>query len=130
MEYERDGTLLFWLEGHDATRFERVMALLRDMVPVAEREWWPSLGLWVIDAGWDEELQEILEEHLEPGDILVRGVPLDAGDEDEWPEHPRQPVPGVGRHGWIDLDVSPTVPDRQRLGRLILPAWGTSDFGE
>jgi hypothetical protein len=126
IEYERDGTILFWLDGHDAPRFERIIAALRSTVPVAEREWRAGLGLWVIDAGWDEELLELLEDHCERGDILVSGLPLDAPEEEEPLDEPlgRLAPRTRGRHAWIDLDDWPRAPLPLRVGRLILPYWG------
>jgi hypothetical protein len=126
IDYERDGTILFRLDGHETPRFERVLASLRATIPVAEREWHADLGLWVIDAGWDEELLEILEDYFDPADILVSGLSLDAREEETLREEALPwPIPrGVGRHGWLDLnDLSPPLPDRWRLGHLIIPDW-------
>jgi hypothetical protein len=126
IEYERDGTILFRLDGHDAPRFERIIAALQSTVPVAEREWRADLGLWVIDAGWDEELLEILEDHCERADILVGGLPLDTREDEEPLEDEARPLirPLYSRHAWIDLDDWPRAPLPLRVGRLILPYWG------
>jgi hypothetical protein len=127
IDYEQDGTILVRLEGHEPRRFERAVTAMRAVIPTAAREWRPDLGLWVIDAGWDEELQEALEDHFERADILVRGRPLDPSDawEEEADDAAWPLIRPSGRHGWIDLDAPP--PPRPRLGRLILPYWGDRD---
>jgi hypothetical protein len=129
LDYERDGTILFHLDGHGTPRFERILAAMRATVPVAEREWHADLGLWVIDAGWDDELIEILEDHCERADILVSGLSLDTRDEEDFLEDalPWPLLRTPGRHGWLDLsDLPPPVVDRRRLGHLIIPDWDAS----
>jgi hypothetical protein len=123
LDYEQDGTVLFRMDGHEAARFERVMEAVRAAIPVAAREWRPALGLWVIDAGWDEELLDLLEDHFERADILVRGCPLEIPEEAEEREETTWLLAArrSGHHGWIDLEDR--WPLRPRLGRLILPYW-------
>lgn len=128
LDYDRDDTILFRLDGHDEPRFERILAALRATIPVAEREWHADLGLWSIDAGWDEELLELLEDHCERDDILVGGLSLAALDEEPTPEDaiPWPILRTPGPHGWLDLGDRPPIFDPRRLGHLIIPDWDVS----
>ena len=76
LNYDAEGALLFRLSGQEERRFARVLHAFRRTVPIADREWVPELDAWVLFGGWDDELLELLEDHLEPEEVFVNGYPL------------------------------------------------------
>jgi hypothetical protein len=82
LDYDAEGAVLFRLSGQEAGRFARVLSAFRRSVPVADREWVPEMDAWVLFGGWDDELLEILEDHMEPEEVFVNGHPLRTDDAD------------------------------------------------
>ena len=76
LDYDAEGALLFRLSGQKGARFARVVGAFRHIVPAEDREWLPELDAWVLFGGWDDELLEILADHLEPEEVFVDGHPL------------------------------------------------------
>jgi hypothetical protein len=76
LDYDAEGALLFRLSGQKGARFAQVVGAFRRIIPAEDQEWLPELDAWVLYGGLDDELLEILADHLEPEEVLVDGHPL------------------------------------------------------